>query len=145
MGGTTSTRARQRFLDALASGVTVSAAASAAGIGRQTAYDLRRADKQFADAWEGALEAGTHVLEDRGPPPSPRSLRHAADLLVEGPWPHVYRDNLRVASVGVMRHEYGRDETARPTVDHAAVLEVLYQAGVIAAPGPTLESPHLEP
>src|SRR5205823_1460452 len=33
MAGTTSERARQRFLDALASGVTVSAAASAAAIG----------------------------------------------------------------------------------------------------------------
>ena len=56
----------------------------------------------------------------------------------------MYRDNVRVASVGVVRHEYGRDATARPTVDHAAVLEVLYEAGLIA-PGPTLELPQLEP
>jgi hypothetical protein len=38
----------------------------------------------------------------------------------------------------------GRDETATPTVDHAAVLDVLCEAGLIA-PGPMLEPPQLEP
>ena len=56
----------------------------------------------------------------------------------------MYRDNVRVASVGVMRHEYGRDETATPPVDHAAVLDVLCEAGLIA-PGPVLAPPRVEP
>src|SRR5206468_803097 len=108
------------------------------------AYDLRCADEQFADAWEDALEAGTQVLEDEA---RRRALDRSDTLLIfllKARRPHVYRDNVRVASVGVMRHEYGRNETARPTVDHAAVLEVLCEAGLIA-PGRMLELPLVEP
>jgi hypothetical protein len=142
--GTTSTKARQRFLDVLASGVTASAAASAAGIGRQTAYDLRNSDEEFAAGWEDALEAGTQLLEDEA---RRRALDRSDTLLIfllKARRPHVYRDNVRVASVGVMRHEFGRDETVTAHVNHAEVFAVLEQAGLIA-PGPLLARPLAEP
>ena len=51
---------------------------------------------------------------------------------------------MRVASVGVVHHQLGRSETATPTVDHAAVLDVLCEAGLIA-PGRMIEPPRVEP
>ena len=52
-------------------------------------------------------------------------------FLLEARRPHTYRDNARV---GVMHHEYGHEQTAAPPVDHAAVLDVLASAGLIAPP-----------
>lgn len=51
------------FLDALGSGCTVSEAARAAGISAPTAYQRRRADADFAEAWTLALEDSADVLE----------------------------------------------------------------------------------
>ena len=55
---------RDRFLSALAEGLSVAAAAGAAGAGRQTVYDWRKRDAVFAAAWDAAVETGTDSLED---------------------------------------------------------------------------------
>jgi hypothetical protein len=60
----TTHRARSVFLDALANGLSVTGAANGAGIGRRTAYDWRKADTEFAAAWDLAVESGTDLLED---------------------------------------------------------------------------------
>ena len=52
------------FLAALAEHCNVRAACRAAGVGREAAYDLRRADPAFAAAWETALEEGVELLEE---------------------------------------------------------------------------------
>jgi len=52
------------FIDALRDGRSITAACIDAGIGRQTAYDWREADKAFAKAWDDAIEEGTDRLED---------------------------------------------------------------------------------
>jgi hypothetical protein len=62
----TTTRAQGAFLDALANGLSATGAANAAGIGRRTAYDWRKADPDFAAAWDLAVESGTDILEDEG-------------------------------------------------------------------------------
>src|ERR1700691_189551 len=62
----TTTRAQGAFLDALANGLSATGAATAAGIGRRTAYDWRKADPDFAAAWDLAVESGTDILEDEG-------------------------------------------------------------------------------
>lgn len=54
----------EHFLNALASGLSVTAAAEAAGIGRRTAYEWRDEDDAFRAAWDNAVEAGTDRLED---------------------------------------------------------------------------------
>jgi hypothetical protein len=60
----TTQRARDAFLDALGNGLSVTGAASAAGMGRRTAYQWRATDHEFAAAWDLAVESGTDLLED---------------------------------------------------------------------------------
>jgi hypothetical protein len=57
-------RHRDRFLDALAHGLSPTCAARVAGIGRSTLYEDRRKDQQFATAWVDAAQQGIDRLED---------------------------------------------------------------------------------
>lgn len=54
----------QLILDILASGMSVKAAAAAAGVDRTTALRWKNEDPEFRKAWEDAVEAGADVLED---------------------------------------------------------------------------------
>jgi hypothetical protein len=65
------------FLETLATGYSVTAAATAAGVNRYTVYQWRSIDPAFAAQWESALEQGTDVLEDE--------LRRRAYIGVEEP------------------------------------------------------------
>jgi hypothetical protein len=60
----TTQHAHSAFLDGLAHGLSVTGAASAAGVGRRSVYDWRAADPTFAQAWDLAIESGTDLLED---------------------------------------------------------------------------------
>lgn len=53
---------RETFLATLSQTGNVSRACAAAGIGRMTAYEWKREDTVFAQAWEDAIEAGTDDL-----------------------------------------------------------------------------------
>lgn len=53
-----------KFFKALADGLSVTGAAEHAGIGRNTVYDWRKDDKEFAAAMDAASESGTDGLED---------------------------------------------------------------------------------
>ncbi|MEZ5842786.1 MAG: helix-turn-helix domain-containing protein [Hyphomicrobiaceae bacterium] len=55
-------KAKGRFLDLLAAGVTVTKAAEATGVTRQTAYKWRAADAEFGERWAEAIDAGTEAL-----------------------------------------------------------------------------------
>ncbi len=55
---------RQAFLDALATGLSVSGSARRAGVPRRTLYERRDADEAFRLAWDAALADGTECLED---------------------------------------------------------------------------------
>jgi hypothetical protein len=52
------------FCAALAETCNVGKACTAVGIGRRTAYDWRRDDKQFAQMWDEAMKVGVSALED---------------------------------------------------------------------------------
>lgn len=52
------------FCNALAESCNVGKACEAAGIGRMTAYEWRKADSEFATAWDSALQVGLSALED---------------------------------------------------------------------------------
>lgn len=54
----------EKFLSALAAGITPTGAARKAGIGRRTFYDLRDRDLTFAAAWDAARQAAIDALED---------------------------------------------------------------------------------
>lgn len=53
---------RAAFLETLAAGQTVSDAAKAAGIARETVYKWRKADPAFAAEWDGAYANGADAL-----------------------------------------------------------------------------------
>jgi hypothetical protein len=60
-----SSSTRQRFLEGLAEGLTVKAAAEKAGRGHpRRFYELRAEDAEFAASWQESLEQGTQVLEE---------------------------------------------------------------------------------
>jgi hypothetical protein len=54
---------KRRFLSALTVHGTVSHAAQAAGVSRNTAYRWRVEDRQFADAWDEATENAVDQVE----------------------------------------------------------------------------------
>lgn len=55
--------ARARFCEVLTQTCVVGKACEAVGISRQTAYDHRAKDKDFAAAWDEALETAVDTLE----------------------------------------------------------------------------------
>lgn len=55
---------RAVFLERLASGFSVAAAAAPSGRARQRYYELKDVDPEFAEAWRHAWEAGQDVIED---------------------------------------------------------------------------------
>jgi hypothetical protein len=80
-------KAAAAFLQALAQGLSIAAAARAADVARSTPYRWR-ADAAFSDAFAHAVEAGTDRLEDE-------ALRRA----VEGVDKPVYRNGQLVGHV----------------------------------------------
>lgn len=56
-------RARERFIAVLSDSCNVSEAARAIGIGRTTAYEWKRDDKEFSDLWDEAEQYAADRLE----------------------------------------------------------------------------------
>lgn len=54
---------KTRFVRSLEKTPVVGLAAKSAGIGRQYAYQVREKDKEFAEAWDEAVENGLDQLE----------------------------------------------------------------------------------
>lgn len=60
----TLSRARAAFLHTLATTGQITKAAKAAKVERQTAYNWRKTDPDFARAWDEAIELAADMLED---------------------------------------------------------------------------------
>src|SRR5438105_4255506 len=77
---------RERFLDRLAAGATVTQAAALSGLGLRTVYAWRKADSEFAAAWRDAYYIGAYALEDeahrRAIEGTRRPLVHAGRVVV---------------------------------------------------------------
>jgi hypothetical protein len=56
---------RRQFLSVLATGYSVTRAAQAIGLSRNTMYEWRRDDPEFAREWDDAWESGTDCFEDQ--------------------------------------------------------------------------------
>jgi transposase-like protein len=54
---------KKRFIETLAAQGTVSHAAQAAGVSRNTAYRWRREDHEFAESWDEAHENAVDAVE----------------------------------------------------------------------------------
>lgn len=92
--------AQQVFVEHLSNGDTVTNSAKAARIDRTTAYNWRDSDKDFALAWDDALEAGTEKLETEA---TRRALESSDTLLIfllKARRPKVYRDRLSAEVTG---------------------------------------------
>jgi hypothetical protein len=90
---------REPFLEALRNVPVVQYACDAAGITRPTAYNHRNADKDFAEAWEDAMEAGVDRAEQE-------AFRRAVHGFEE---PVIYQ--------GVLSTTVARDAAGEPVLD----------------------------
>jgi len=72
---------RERFLKALADTGSVTAAVAVAATSRSRVYDLRKADRVFAAAWEEAEEIATDRLEEEA---RRRAVEGVPEPLVSG-------------------------------------------------------------
>lgn len=106
------------FLEGLRGGLSVAHAATKAGFTRQAAYDKRKHDLEFAQAWNDAVEQGTDVLEDAATVRAVRgvekpvfqqgkqvgTIREYSDILLivllKARRPEKYRDNATVEHTG---------------------------------------------
>lgn len=139
------TEARQAiFLEALASGDTISTAAKKAGVTRRVAYNLRQRDDAFAAAWDQAYEAGGDVLEQE-------ALRRA----VHGTLKPVYQQGQQVGEIReysdnllIMLLKGRKPERYRDRVDFTSAgksIQALGDALLAAADTIETEVGHSEP
>jgi transposase len=90
------------FLEALAEGFSVRAAAKTIGAGRRTVYDWRDADPEFKKRWDEAIEDGTDTLEDAA---RARALDTSDTLLIftlKARRPEKYRENVNLNHSGTI-------------------------------------------
>jgi hypothetical protein len=85
----------ERFLEALASGLGVNAAAAAAGIVKATAYNRRRADPEFRRRWDDARAKGS------GKPRRPADV--AVEALQTIATDETKADSIRIAAARELR------------------------------------------
>lgn len=134
------------FCAALAETCNVGKACKAVGIARQTAYEWRDEDPDFAERWEKALKIGVSVLEDeahrRGFEGTEEPVFYLGEVagtvrkfsdtlaifLLKAHNPEKYRENSKIELSGHLAVNAMTDE------EIAAELASLVAAGVIAAP-----------
>lgn len=81
-----------KALAALAEGASLTAAAAAEGIGRQTLWDWRKADPEFDAAVLAAIDAGTDQLEDIARQRAAEQSDTLMIFLLKGRRPEKYRE-----------------------------------------------------
>lgn len=90
-----------RFLEQLRKVPNVSAAAQAAGISRQQAYDIRETDETFAKEWNDAIEQAVDQLVGKA---WGRAKGGKSDLLtiflLKSHRPEIYRETVRAEHTG---------------------------------------------
>lgn len=100
-GGTYSQEeAKDIILTWLSGGWSVYRAASEAGIGRQTAYEWREKDPDFAARWAQAMESGVDQLEDVARSRAIEKSDRLMEILLKAKRPREYRERLDVTHEG---------------------------------------------
>src|SRR4051794_34673123 len=133
---------RGKFLEALASGLSIAGAAAEAGVDRTTPYKWRDDDPEFAKAWTVAYDAGTDRLEDealrRATVGTERPVfqtgqlvgktREYSDLLLifllKGRRPEKFRDNSKLELSGNVTLTALIEQAAQKRLERAKVLEL---------------------
>lgn len=96
---------RPRFLAALESEGTVSAACKLAGIDRSTAYRERQRDEDFAVAWSDVEQQVTDALEGKAVALALAGDTRLLEFLLKARRPDRYRDNVKVEHTGTIKHD----------------------------------------
>jgi CO/xanthine dehydrogenase Mo-binding subunit len=100
-GGTYSQEeAKDIILTWLSGGWSVYRAASEAGISRQTAYEWREKDPDFAAKWAQAMESGVDQLEDVARSRAVEKSDRLMEILLKAKRPKEYRERLDVTHAG---------------------------------------------
>ncbi len=98
------------FFEKLAATCNVFASSKHAGIERQTAYDARKSDKEFARRWEIAIDEGVDVLEEEA---RRRALEGTREPIYQGGFlvghKQRYSDTLTIFLLKAHRPEKFRD------------------------------------
>lgn len=92
---TANERKRKRFLTMVSDGYSIARAAEGAKIARQTAYNWRREDADFARAWDEAWQQGCDVLEEVAQDRAVDKSDLLLIFLMKGRRPDRYRDNVK--------------------------------------------------
>lgn len=118
--------AKAAIIEKLIEGLSITAAASHAGVGRTTAYQWREADPVFAEAWDDAIEAGTDRLEDETHRRAFNGVTRPVAVGKEIVEITEYSDTLAIFLLKGRRPEKFRDNVK---VDHGGKLDVNVVAG----------------
>lgn len=128
--------AMMMFLAELADSGTVTAAADIAGINKKTAYRWRDSDKEFAEAWDDALEIGTDGLERE-------AIRRARDGLTKPVFQggkrvgevQEYSDTLLIFMLKARRPDKYRERVSAELTGKGGKDLPAVPAGVLVVPG----------
>jgi hypothetical protein len=85
-----------KFLATLREGWPVGTAARFAGIHRSNAYRRRKADPDFAAAWDDAFETGTDFLEEQAIRRAMEHSDHMMVMMLRARRPETYGEKLRL-------------------------------------------------
>lgn len=151
------TRKRATFLQALAEGHTVSTAARTAGVARTTAYEVRAVDREFAAAWDVALEDGVQVLEEevfrravqgitrekgiyhQGVRIDTEAITEFSDVLLmfylKAKRPDIYRERTEVKHTGQVNHAVAHIDVNALRTDELIDLERLARKALVEPAG----------
>ena len=118
-------RAKAKALEALRCGMSMTAAARAAGVARCTLYAWQANDPKFREAIADAIEAGTDLLEDalagKGLAMDDHASVRACEILLKARRPERFRERHSVKHSGVLRiDEVMRDLYGAPVIEGAA-------------------------
>jgi hypothetical protein len=106
---------KERVVQLVSEGLSISGACREAGVGRSTLYEWQQIDPAFKDALDQAYAEGTHYLEDNLTTRALRGDTTASIFLLKGRAPAKYRERYEVAGnvTGTLKIEWG-SEGARP-------------------------------
>ena len=119
-------RAREKFLAQLRMSPNVSAAARAAGFGRNAAYEWRKDDVQFAADWDEALDEAIDALEESAYERASSTSDRLAEVLLKAHRPEKYVEKRLLEMTGKDGGPIEQKMTLDPTkLSEAALREIM--------------------
>lgn len=106
---------KERFLSELRTMPNIARACRLTKISRQSAYRHREEDKEFADAWDGALVEGIESLEESAWKQAKKGSETLTIFLLKAHSPEKYRETVKTEHSGEVVHRITTIEVVRST------------------------------